>query len=133
MPALAPGTPLRRVREAEPVLGDALDWYLIDRATDVIEHGGQVTIDHPVLNTNRCVGGILSSTIARRHGAAGLEEDSIRVRFVGSAGQSFGGWLAPGVTFTLDGVANDYTGKGSRAGSSRCARPRMPPTSPRRT
>ncbi len=116
VPALPPGTPLRRVRAQEPVLDDALDWYLIDRAGDVIEHGGQVTIEHPVRNTNRCVGGLLSGTIARRRGAAGLEEDSIRVRFVGSAGQSFGGWLAQGITFTLDGVANDYTGKGLSGG-----------------
>jgi glutamate synthase domain-containing protein 3 len=69
-----------------------------------------------VRNTNRCVGGLLSSEIARRHGAAGLDEDSITVTFRGSAGQSFGGWLAPGVTFTLEGVANDYTGKGLSGG-----------------
>jgi glutamate synthase domain-containing protein 2/glutamate synthase domain-containing protein 1/glutamate synthase domain-containing protein 3 len=116
IPALPPGTPLRRIRDQEPVLGDALDWYLIDRAADVIEHGGQVTIEHPVLNTNRCVGGLLSGTIARRRGAGGLEEESIRVRFAGSAGQSFGGWLATGVSFTLDGVANDYTAKGLSGG-----------------
>jgi glutamate synthase (NADPH/NADH) large chain/glutamate synthase (ferredoxin) len=62
------------------------------------------------------VGGLLSGTVARRHGSDGLDEDSIRVQFVGSAGQSFGGWLAPGITFTLDGVANDYTGKGLSGG-----------------
>ena len=84
-------------------------------------------------NTNRCVGGLLSGTIARRHGAAGLPEDSIRVRFEGAAGQTFGGWLAPGVTFMLDGVANDYTGKGLSGGVLTCARRTTPPTSPRRT
>jgi glutamate synthase domain-containing protein 3 len=76
----------------------------------------QVRIELPIRNVNRCVGGILSSHIAARHGAAGLPEDSIVVDFEGSAGQSFGGWLAPGVTFTLHGDANDYTGKGLSGG-----------------
>jgi glutamate synthase (NADPH/NADH) large chain/glutamate synthase (ferredoxin) len=116
VPTLAPGTPLRRVRDQEPVLCDALDWNLIEHSKDALEHGGRVELERPVLNTNRCVGGLLSGEIARRHGAAGLPEDSINVRFVGSAGQSFGGWLARGVTFTLDGVANDYTGKGLSGG-----------------
>ena len=115
-PVLAPGTPRRRVRDQEPVLCDALDWELIERSEGAIERGEQVELERPVLNTNRCVGGLLSGTIARRHGAGGLEEDSIRVQFVGSAGQSFGAWLAPGVSFTLDGVANDYTGKGLSGG-----------------
>jgi glutamate synthase (NADPH/NADH) large chain/glutamate synthase (ferredoxin) len=116
VPTLAPGTPLRRVRDQEPVLCDALDWNLIEHSKNALEHGGRVELERPVLNTNRCVGGLLSGEIARRHGAAGLPEDSINVRFVGSAGQSFGGWLARGVTFTLDGVANDYTGKGLSGG-----------------
>jgi glutamate synthase (NADPH/NADH) large chain/glutamate synthase (ferredoxin) len=116
VPTLAPGTPLRRVRDQEPVLCDALDWNLIEHSKDALEHGGRVELERPVLNTNRCVGGLLSGEIARRHGAAGLPEDSINVRFIGSAGQSFGAWLAHGVTFTLDGVANDYTGKGLSGG-----------------
>ncbi len=115
-PVLAPGTPRRRVRDQEPVLCDALDWELIERSEGAIERGEQVELERPVLNTNRCVGGLLSGTIARRHGAGGLEEDSIIVQFAGSAGQSFGAWLAPGVSFTLDGVANDYTGKGLSGG-----------------
>ncbi len=78
--------------------------------------GRQVRIELPIRNVNRCVGGILSSHIAARHGAEGLPEDSIVVDFEGSAGQSFGGWLAPGVTFTLHGDANDYTGKGLSGG-----------------
>ena len=69
-----------------------------------------------IRNRNRCVGGILSSHIARQLGAAGLPEDSIVVDFRGSAGQSFAGWLAPGVTFTLHGDANDYAGKGLSGG-----------------
>ena len=116
VPTLAPGTPLRRVRDQEPVLCDALDWNLIEHSKDALEHGGRVELERPVRNINRCVGGLLSGEIARRHGAAGLPEDSIDVSFVGSAGQSFGAWLARGVTFTLDGDANDYAGKGLSGG-----------------
>ena len=76
----------------------------------------QVRIELPIRNRNRCVGGILSSHIARACGAKGLPEDSIVVEFEGSAGQSFGGWLAPGVNFALRGDANDYAGKGLSGG-----------------
>jgi glutamate synthase (NADPH/NADH) large chain/glutamate synthase (ferredoxin) len=76
----------------------------------------RVEIELPIRNVNRCVGGILSSHIARARGAEGLPPDSIVVRFRGSAGQSFGGWLAPGVTFELEGDTNDYTGKGLSGG-----------------
>ncbi len=113
---LPPGTPLRRVRSQEPVLADALDWSLIEQAKGALERGERVEIEADVRNVNRCVGGLLSSAIAKRHGADGLDEDSIRVHFTGSAGQSFGGWLAPGVSFSLNGDANDYTGKGLSGG-----------------
>ena len=116
VPDLPPGAPRRRVRGPEPVLTDALDHDLIKGAQGAIEGGEPVSLAFAVRNTNRCVGGLLSGTIARAHGAAGLPEDSICVRFEGAAGQTFGGWLAPGVTFTLDGVANDYTGKGLSGG-----------------
>jgi glutamate synthase domain-containing protein 2/glutamate synthase domain-containing protein 1/glutamate synthase domain-containing protein 3 len=76
----------------------------------------RVEIELPIRNVNRCVGGILSSHIARARGAEGLPPDSIVVRMRGSAGQSFGGWLAPGVTFELEGDTNDYTGKGLSGG-----------------
>jgi glutamate synthase (NADPH/NADH) large chain/glutamate synthase (ferredoxin) len=75
-----------------------------------------VRIETEVRNVHRCVGGLLSSEIARLHGAAGLPEGAIAVDLRGSAGQSFGGWLAPGVSFTLRGEANDYTGKGLSGG-----------------
>ncbi|HLW94637.1 MAG TPA: glutamate synthase large subunit, partial [Solirubrobacteraceae bacterium] len=116
VPTLAPGTPLRRVRNQEPVLGDSLDWELIELSREAIEEGRRVEIARPLRNTNRCVGGLLSNAITLRHGARGLEADSISVRFTGAAGQSFGGWLARGVSFTLEGVANDYTGKGLSGG-----------------
>jgi glutamate synthase domain-containing protein 2/glutamate synthase domain-containing protein 1/glutamate synthase domain-containing protein 3 len=123
--SLEDDAPRRRIEPPPAVLDDALDWQLVERARSVIERVDQradgrilegVRLQLPIRNVNRCVGGILSSHIAREHGAQGLPEDSIVVDFEGSAGQSFGGWLAPGVTFTLHGDANDYTGKGLSGG-----------------
>jgi glutamate synthase domain-containing protein 2/glutamate synthase domain-containing protein 1/glutamate synthase domain-containing protein 3 len=119
----ADDAPRRRVEAPPAVLEDALDWQLVERARPLLERQGtaavgedQVRIELPIRNRNRCVGGILSSHIARAHGAEGLPADSIVVAFEGSAGQSFGGWLAPGVDFTLRGDANDYAGKGLSGG-----------------
>ena len=108
--------PRHRVQPPPQVLEDALDWQLVERAGPAIERGERVSMQLPIRNVNRCVGGILSSHIARAHGAEGLAADSIVVDFEGSAGQSFGGWLAPGVRFTLHGDANDYAGKGLSGG-----------------
>jgi glutamate synthase domain-containing protein 2/glutamate synthase domain-containing protein 1/glutamate synthase domain-containing protein 3 len=115
--------PRRRVEAPPEVLRDALDWELVERSQAALRErtgpsvtGGRVKLELPIRNRNRCVGGILSSHIAQRHGAEGLPEDSIVVDFEGSAGQSFAGWLAPGVTFTLHGDAQDYAGKGLSGG-----------------
>jgi glutamate synthase domain-containing protein 2/glutamate synthase domain-containing protein 1/glutamate synthase domain-containing protein 3 len=120
---LPEGAPRHRVEPPPAVLEDALDWELLERAEPALrEHAvptigeGKVKLQLPIRNRNRCVGGILSSRIAEQRGADGLAEDSIVVDFEGSAGQSFGGWLAPGVTFTLHGDANDYAGKGLSGG-----------------
>jgi glutamate synthase (NADPH/NADH) large chain/glutamate synthase (ferredoxin) len=117
MPGLPAGAPLRRVRRQEPVLADALDWDLVEASAAALEHGTPVSLERPIRNVNRCVGGILSSHVAQRHGAKGLPDETIHVEFRGSAGQSFGGWLAPGVSFRLHGDANDYTGKGLSGGT----------------
>ncbi|MGI8921947.1 MAG: glutamate synthase large subunit [Solirubrobacteraceae bacterium] len=108
--------PRRRLRGPEPVLEGALDHRLIEDARGAIAGGDPVTLEYGVRNTDRTVGGLLSGEIARQHGARGLPPDSIVVRFYGSAGQSFGAWLAPGVTITLLGEANDYVGKGLSGG-----------------
>jgi glutamate synthase domain-containing protein 2/glutamate synthase domain-containing protein 1/glutamate synthase domain-containing protein 3 len=107
----------RRIQPPPPVLDDHLDWELLEQARATIDGSAEpVRIEREVRNVNRCVGGILSSEIAAARGAEGLPEDSICVHFRGSAGQSFGGWLAPGVSFALHGDANDYTGKGLSGG-----------------
>jgi glutamate synthase (NADPH) large chain len=69
-----------------------------------------------VRNVHRCIGAMLSGEIARRHGASGLPDDTVAVELDGAAGQSFGAWLANGVTLTLRGEANDYVGKGLSGG-----------------
>jgi glutamate synthase domain-containing protein 2/glutamate synthase domain-containing protein 1/glutamate synthase domain-containing protein 3 len=110
--------PRHRTQAPPAVLDDALDHILLEKARPVVEGGDQhVDINLPVRNVNRCVGGMLSSRIAELHGREGLPAGSIDVTFTGSAGQSFGGWLAPGVSFTLHGDANDYTGKGLSGGT----------------
>jgi glutamate synthase domain-containing protein 2/glutamate synthase domain-containing protein 1/glutamate synthase domain-containing protein 3 len=113
---LPDGAPRRRVVSPPEVLADALDWELVERSQLALERRESVQLELEIRNRNRCVGGILSSHIAKRCGAGGLAEDSIVVGFEGSAGQSFAGWLAPGVTFTLRGDANDYAGKGLSGG-----------------
>jgi glutamate synthase domain-containing protein 2/glutamate synthase domain-containing protein 1/glutamate synthase domain-containing protein 3 len=115
-PEVPEGAPRHRVKPPPPVLDDHLDWRVLEQAAMAIEQQEPTHLDMPVRNVNRCVGGVLSSRIAQRHGADGLPADTLRIDFTGSAGQSFGGWLAPGVSFTLHGDANDYTGKGLSGG-----------------
>jgi glutamate synthase domain-containing protein 2/glutamate synthase domain-containing protein 1/glutamate synthase domain-containing protein 3 len=115
-PDIPDDAPRHRIKPPPPVLDDHLDWTIIEQAAMAIEHQQPVEIDLPVRNVNRCVGGVLSSRIAERHGADGLPEDTLRLHFTGSAGQSFGGWLAPGVSFSLHGDTNDYAGKGLSGG-----------------
>jgi glutamate synthase (NADPH/NADH) large chain len=97
-------------------LEKALDHRLIELAKPALERREQVAIDMPIRNVNRTVGTMLSSEVARRFGHEGLPEDTIRVRFAGSAGQSFGAFLARGIALELIGEANDYVGKGLSGG-----------------
>ena len=114
---LPPEVPRHRTRTQTPVLDDALDWELVQLCGPAIDTGEHVRHGPiPVRNVNRTVGGILSGEIARRRGASGLPEGTIDISFSGSAGQSFAAWLAPGVTFSLRGETNDYTGKGLSGG-----------------
>ncbi len=97
-------------------LDQALDYSLIDHAQDAIEDGTPLEFHLNIRNTHRTVGAMLSGEIARRYGSKGLPKDTIRFQFTGSAGQSFGAFLAAGVTMTLEGDANDYVGKGLSGG-----------------
>jgi glutamate synthase (NADPH/NADH) large chain len=97
-------------------LEKALDNRLIELARSAIERGERVSIDMPIRNGNRTVGTMLSHEIARRYGHEGLPDDTIRARFAGSAGQSFGAFLARGVTLEVIGDTNDYCGKGLSGG-----------------
>ena len=97
-------------------LEKALDYQLIEHAREALENATPVSISLPIRNVHRTVGTMLSGEIARRYGARGLPDDTIQFKFTGSAGQSFGAFLAPGVTLELEGDANDYTGKGLSGG-----------------
>ena len=97
-------------------VSDHLDRVLLQRARPTLEGGAPSLIVVPVRNAHRAVGAMLSGEIARLRGAAGLPDDSVRVRLQGSAGQSFGAFLAAGVTLELEGDANDYVGKGLSGG-----------------
>jgi glutamate synthase (NADPH/NADH) large chain len=97
-------------------LQHALDHELIAQSKPALEKREPVTIKLPIRNVHRTVGAMLSGEIARRYGSEGLPDDTIRVHFAGSAGQSFGAFLSKGVTMTLEGDANDYVGKGLSGG-----------------
>ncbi|MEW6238932.1 MAG: glutamate synthase large subunit [Candidatus Omnitrophota bacterium] len=124
---LALGAILAKPEAPEPVairwnaaqdhgLEKALDNQLIEMAKDAIERRKPVEIDLPIRNIHRTVGTTLSYEITKRYGMAGLPDNTIRIRFTGSAGQSFGAFLANGVSMTVEGDANDYTCKGMSGG-----------------
>ena len=97
-------------------LEKALDNDLIAAAADALDNKQAVVIERKVINVNRTVGAMLSGEVARRYGHAGLPDNTINIRLNGVAGQSFGAWLAHGVTLDLTGDANDYVGKGLSGG-----------------
>jgi len=97
-------------------LDRALDHQLIAAAAAAIDRRQPVRLTYRIRNANRSVGAMLSGTIARKYGHAGLPDDTVHVAFEGTAGQSFGAFLAHGVTFELQGATNDYVGKGLSGG-----------------
>ena len=97
-------------------LEKTLDKVLIGRAQAAIDRGAPVRLEAEVHNYNRTVGAMLSGEVARLYGHTGLPDDTIHIRLTGTCGQSFGAWLAKGVTLELEGVANDYVGKGLSGG-----------------
>ncbi len=106
----------RRTTEQDHGLDAALDNTLIQLCEGALLDGSRVTLELPVRNVNRTVGTMLGSLVTRRYGAAGLPPDTIDLTLTGSAGQSLGAFLPPGVTLRLHGDANDHVGKGLSGG-----------------
>jgi len=116
LPQMPPDVARLRCENQDHGLERALDNRLIELARPALERGDKVTIEMPIRNINRTVGTMLSWEIARRYGHEGLQDDTIHVRLAGSAGQSFGAFLARGITLDLIGDTNDYCGKGLSGG-----------------
>jgi len=111
------GDQRRKTREQDHEdIESQLDWELIDEAEAALEEGRRVQLDHEISNVDRAVGATLSNTISGKYGGEGLADDTISIDFDGIAGQSFGAFLASGVTMDLTGAANDYVGKGLSGG-----------------
>jgi glutamate synthase domain-containing protein 2/glutamate synthase domain-containing protein 3 len=108
--------PLRCTRDAFFEAVSCVDDELIERCMPALESGEAVALTIPIRNTHRTVGARLSQEIVRRRGPKGIPEGTIRIAFTGSAGQSFGAFLAPGIDFLLEGDVNDYLGKGMSGG-----------------
>jgi len=109
-------TQRRRIRAQDHGLDEALDQTLIALADRALEDTYPVRLELPVRNVNRTVGTLLGSEVTRRYGAHGLPDNTIHITLTGSAGQSLGAFLPPGITLELVGDANDYVGKGLSGG-----------------
>ncbi|RBP15745.1 glutamate synthase (NADH) large subunit [Roseiarcus fermentans] len=111
-----PGDTIYQSAIQDHEIDHVLDRRLIRDAEDAIERGKHVRLDLAIRNSDRSTGAMLSGAIAKRYGHAGLRDGAIHVKFKGTAGQSFGAFLARGVTLELEGEANDYVGKGLSGG-----------------
>ncbi len=116
-PEEAKNSPLYCQTSQDHGLDESLDMkVLLQACAPAIENGQSVSVTLPIYNTNRVVGTILGSEVTRKHGPEGLPEDTIRLFFHGSAGQSLGAFVPKGMTISLEGDANDYIGKGLSGG-----------------
>ncbi|MBN1854829.1 MAG: glutamate synthase large subunit [Pirellulales bacterium] len=110
------GIALRCIRKKTQPHEDHLDWSILPLVHQAMDRGEPVQLDLPIRNVHRAVGAILSNRIYKRWGADGLPDGTVQIQFSGSAGQSFGAFLPPGVTLRLVGESNDYLGKGLSGG-----------------
>lgn len=110
------GAAIHHVNEQKHDIDHVKDVDMIAAACDAIDNGKEVSLDYAITNTDRSVGAMLSGVVAAKYGNDGLPDQSVNVRFKGSAGQSFGAFLAHGISFRLEGEANDYLGKGLSGG-----------------
>jgi len=115
-PAVAANAARHQTRKQDHGLDEILDRQIIAAAWPAIEGKRSVSLSFPIRNANRATGTMLGYEITRRHGGAGLPDDTITLQFTGSAGQSFGAFVPRGVTLRLEGDANDYCGKGLSGG-----------------
>jgi len=116
LPRSATGSARRFTQGADHGMAHALDVSLIDLCRPALEHGEPVRAQLQVRNVHRTVGTMLGSEVTRRYAGAGLPDGTIDLTFLGSAGQSFGAFLPPGITLRLEGDANDYVAKGLSGG-----------------
>ncbi|MFA5251008.1 MAG: glutamate synthase large subunit, partial [Phycisphaerae bacterium] len=115
-PETSDGRAIRSTNSQAYKLNDHLDWQILEKAAPAIEQAERTVVEMPIRNTNRTVGTILSNKIVKKYGEKGLPDDTLQVVLQGSAGQSFGAFLASGVTLKLVGDSNDYLGKGLSGG-----------------
>ncbi len=115
-PKAGPGVAIRHTESQVHLIDNVLDRRLIAEAQPALEHRKPVQIEAQVRNTDRTIGAMLSGEVAMRYGHAGLPDDTVHVKMTGTAGQSFGAWVARGVTLELSGETNDYAGKGLSGG-----------------
>lgn len=110
------GAALHNVTAQQHDIDRVMDVAMLAAARDALDHRKEVSLEYAIGNTDRSVGAMLSGAVAARYGEAGLPDRTIQVKFKGSAGQSFGAFLARGISFRLEGEANDYLGKGLSGG-----------------
>ncbi|MCK6404379.1 MAG: glutamate synthase large subunit [Rhodocyclaceae bacterium] len=115
-PAVPASVPRLHAETQDHGLSKALDLKFIELAKPALEKGQKVTIELPIKNVNRTAGTMLSGEVAKRYGHAGLPDGTIDIKLTGTAGQSFGAFLAKGVAIELTGEGNDYVGKGLSGG-----------------
>ncbi len=116
-PPVGPDVAVRKMIEQDHGLDQSTDVLeLLPRCRAALEHGEPVQFELPIRNVSRTVGTILGSEVTRKFGGDGLRDDTIRIKFTGAAGQSFGAFIPRGITLTLEGDANDYVGKGLSGG-----------------
>ena len=110
------GAAIRHTIDQQHGIDHVKDVEMLHAAAEALENQKEISLEYMIANTDRACGAMLSGTIAAKYGEAGLPEHTLNVKFKGSAGQSFGAFLVPGVNFKLEGEANDYLGKGLSGG-----------------
>jgi glutamate synthase (NADPH/NADH) large chain len=105
-------TGIYKQEEQDHGIAGVLDWKIIEDSEKALEGNSKIKLDYPIKNTDRTIGTMLSNEITKKYGAAGLPNDTIHLKFTGTAGQSFGAFNTKGITLELEGDANDYFGKG---------------------